>query len=78
MIFWHNFNFRSNNNYNLRTESKISESRISGRDEYLIMIFLTNIMNITSRNEYLEFSNIWHHKKGYEAHKRRLQKIKGS
>lgn len=35
-------------------------------------------MNITSRNEYLEFNNIWQHKKGYEAHRKRLENIKGS
>ncbi len=35
-------------------------------------------MNLTSRNEYLGFNHLWHHKKGYEAHKKRLESVKGS
>ena len=35
-------------------------------------------MNATQKNDYLSFNNIWHRKKGYEAHIRRLQNVKGS
>lgn len=35
-------------------------------------------MKGTSKCDYLQFNNLWQRKKGYEAHKRRLNSVKGS